>query len=162
MKKPLSAQDKAALLESVALFRDFQWSELCTLATLMNFQKVMTGSYLVREGDNGAYLAVLVEGVVTIIKRSPYGRDVQLGDIYKGHVVGEMSLLDGEPRSASLYAQTDLALLVLGKADLDTLLNQDPALGAKFLAALARTLSVRLRRATGQLARVGQGFFPSP
>ena len=162
MTKPLSAQDKAALLESVSLFRDFQWKELCDVAFFMKYQKAMSGSYLVKEGDTGASLAVLLEGVVTIIKRSPYGREVQLGDIHKGQVVGEMSMLDGEPRSASLYAQTNLELLVLPRAEMDVLLKHDPPLGAKLLAALARVLSVRLRKATGQLARVGHGFFPSP
>lgn len=162
MTRPLSAQDKAALLETVPMFRDFPWQELCTIATFMNFQKTAAGGYLVKEGDTGASLAVLVDGVVTIVKRSHTGREVQLGDIHKGNVVGEMSMLDGEPRSASLYAQTDLKLLVLAKTELDAILKADPALGAKLLAALARTLSVRLRKATGQLARVGHGFFPSP
>ena len=162
MFKTSSAQDKAEHLEGVSLFRDFQWRELCNIAEFMKYQHTKAGRYLVREGDTGASLAVLVEGVVTIVKRSTFGREVQLGDLHKGHVVGEMSMLDGEPRSASLYAQTDLELLVLCKEDLDAILRRTPALGAKILAALARTLSVRLRRATGQLARARHGVLPSP
>jgi len=68
-----------------------------------------------------------------------------------GQTIGEMALLDGQPRSASVVAAEDLVLLVFTRAALEHLVEEKPSLAVKVLWKLARVLSQRLRQTSGAL-----------
>ncbi|WP_173085765.1 cyclic nucleotide-binding domain-containing protein [Fundidesulfovibrio magnetotacticus] len=148
---------RAALLEQTRLARGMDWRSLLVLGQSMTYREVSAGSFLYQEGEPGEELAVLLSGVLTVVKRDSEGQDARVGEIHARAVVGEMSLLDGGPRSASVYAQTPAALLALNRRALERLLEAHPRVGTRLLAALAAEVSQRLRLATGRLARRGGG-----
>lgn len=148
---------KAALLEGTRLSKGLDWRDLLVLAGFMTYREHAAGEYLFEEGEPGTHLCVLLRGVLSVVKRRPDGEEVPVGDIHARAVVGELALLDGEPRSASVYAQTPVAVLVLSRKALERILEVHPRVGARFMAVLAREVGARLRLATGRLARSAGG-----
>ncbi len=93
------------------------------------------GTVLVREGDPGDSLCIIVEGVVDILKDDHVVAQLKAGDYF-----GELSLIDGEPRSATVVAVEDVVLLTLSSSAFDSLLS-DPF----FCRGILRSLSARFR-----------------
>jgi len=146
------AQAKANLLDNSRISRDFDWDDLCLLTSFMTFQNLQAGECLFEEGDPGTYMGVVVRGAVSVVKRGPQGGETIVGDIHARQVVGEQAIIDGEPRSATVIAQTPVALLVLRKEAFESIMDCHPRLGAKLMRSLAREISSRLRKVTGQIA----------
>lgn len=133
-----SASGKVALLQQVPLFAALSTAQLQRVARLADEVEVSQGKRLATAGEPGHELYVIVDGQATV--RLPGGRTVRLGP---GEFFGEMSLVDGGPRSATVDAATPMRLLVIGHREFWTLLAEAPALAAKVM----RALSQRLREA---------------
>lgn len=121
-------QDRAAVLARTDLFgkslsRD-ELSQLANNAAVLSMEK---NKYLVREGDPGDSLFVLVEGVLDVFVNSEQdGTPVQVGKVEAGEIFGEMSLLASEPRSASVISNTSVIIYEIDKQTLETLLENRP------------------------------------
>lgn len=106
------------------------------------------------ETENTDYLLLVLQGEVLVeniaVSRSS---PVTLTVLGPGSIIGEMSLLDGSPRSASCTAATDLLCAVLDRAALAELIQDDAQLGVKLLAAIMLRMSERLRDTTDKLRR---------
>ena len=146
-----SAREKAAMLEPAFIAVGFSWDELVQLAEFMKYVEVPAGEHLFKEGDPGEYLGIIVEGTVSLVKRGPGDKMVPLEDITKHHLVGELALIDGEPRSASVVTKGVLKLLMLNRTSYEAILDTRPKLGAKFMRSLAKEVCSRLRKTTGIL-----------
>lgn len=152
----MAAEDKGAarraqMLAGTSWARDFSRPELRTIGQYLDHEKVGAGSLICREGEKSAFLCILVEGKAAVVKEARDRKRKVLAEIRKGQAFGEMSLFDGEPRSASVYADEETAVLVLTKDKLDRMIRENPALGAKLLLMLSKTLSQRLRLTNGKL-----------
>lgn len=131
-KKPT---EKAELLRGLRLFRACGDRELAAAAKLVDETTRPAGTVLMHQGRPGYECFVLVTGQATVT------RDGQvLAQLGPGEVIGEMSLLDTAPRSATVTLDTDAELLVLDTASFDRLLEEAPV--AK---AMLRSLAERLR-----------------
>ena len=98
-------------------------------------------------------IGILIEGSASVLKAPASGGPPKaVGRLGKDKSFGEMSVLNREPRSATVIADTEVKLLILPRAEFDRLLDTQPKMAAKFLLRLARLLSQRLRETTGQLA----------
>ena len=73
-----------------------------------------------------------------------------------GHLIGEMGLLDGSPRSATCIANTDVAVAVLSRTALMRLLKDEPRVGARLLLAISTRMAQRLRETTRKLRTFAQ------
>jgi CRP-like cAMP-binding protein len=146
------AMAKATHLDHTSFAKHFTWDELCLLAGFMTYQNLHAGDFLFEEGDPGTFAGIVLRGVVSVVKHAPGGGSALVCDIHKGHTVGEQALLDREPRSASIIAQTPVALLILRREAFDMIVNTHPRLGVKLMGALACEMSARLRMVTGRLA----------
>jgi len=104
--------------------------------------KLTAEEYLMREGEESNEMYYLASGTMGVFKRKG-DREQQIGTIYSGELVGEMSFLDSEPRSATVKAIGDCELTVIPKEKLKTFLDSQP----KWYRALVQTLLDRLRRA---------------
>jgi CRP-like cAMP-binding protein len=124
---------KIALLEKVPLFRDLSRRQLDQIARLTDEIEVPAGKRLATAGETGLELFVIVEGHATVKTRR--GRTVRLGP---GEFFGEMSLLDGGPRSATVEAASDMRLLVVGRREFWQLLTAAPPLVLKIMGTLSR------------------------
>ncbi|HLF98706.1 MAG TPA: cyclic nucleotide-binding domain-containing protein [Methylococcaceae bacterium] len=132
---------------------EFTGPELFALAKYMSFTTVDRGQPILREGDREAYLCVLIRGRAAVVKEG-HDKPETLAYIGAGSVLGEMSLFDGEPRSATVIASEDADLLVFTAHHLETLTHDKPLLAAKLLLKLGKVISQRLRVASGKLCEV--------
>ncbi|GAB4167235.1 MAG: cyclic nucleotide-binding domain-containing protein [Rhodocyclaceae bacterium] len=141
-----------AILDHIALFEDFDRDDIGKLAAYMPCYSVPAGVQLIREGDEGDFLVLLLSGSVGIVKRDRSGQDKAVATVGVGKTLGEMSMIDGKPRAASCIALTDTMFALLDRDSLSRILTEEPELGIKFLIELVQLLAQRLRQTTGQLA----------
>ncbi|MGH2510563.1 MAG: Crp/Fnr family transcriptional regulator [Ktedonobacteraceae bacterium] len=131
-------------LAHVDLFSGLDKKELRHIANSCQERKFSAGSILMQQGDTGAGLFVLIGGKVKITQTAePGGAVVDLGTAGSGDVLGEISLLDDLPRSATVTAVEDTTALLLPIWDFRTSLRTSPEIAVKLLAALSH----RLRKA---------------
>lgn len=119
-------------LRNVPLFAGLSKKELEKLARASDEVKMTAGSLVVDQGQTGREAFVLLDGTVTV-KRN--GRKVTT--LGPGDVLGEMSLLDHGPRTATVVCDTDCTMLVLEQRHFIGVLDDLPGLGVKLLATLA-------------------------
>jgi small-conductance mechanosensitive channel/CRP-like cAMP-binding protein len=119
---------RAALLAAIDLFRPFTAAERAALAGALAEATLPAGATVVRRGEQGDSLYLLAEGVLDVVIARAAGGEVVADRLFPGAVFGEMSLLTGQPRSATLVAVTDAVVLELRKAELDPVLRARPAL----------------------------------
>lgn len=133
------------------LFGDLGSREQEILADYLEAWRVEAGEFLFLEGQKGDHLSVVVAGRVEILKDDGTGRTVPVAHLTTGMALGEMALVDGEPRSATARMAETGTLLVFSQADFDRLLEDRPILAFRILKKLARGLSQKLRQTTGRL-----------
>jgi len=133
-----SASTKVRLLQRVAFFEGLSPRQLRQVARLADEVEVAAGKRLATAGDAGRELFVIVEG--RAVAKTPRGRTVHLGP---GQFFGEIGLIDGGPRSATVEASTPMRLLVIGQREFWGLLAAVPPIARRIM----QTLSQRLREA---------------
>jgi CRP/FNR family transcriptional regulator, cyclic AMP receptor protein len=133
---------KIEMLKTVPMFRGLTQRQLNELAKHADEVHPAEGHVLAREGEQGSELLIVVDGKVRL-ERS--GRP--MATLGPGDIFGEMSLIDGEPRSATAVAESPLILLVVHRREFWHLLEQVPTMQERVL----KTLSQRLRAADAAL-----------
>ena len=144
VERPAPAPDRprrAALLRRVALFRGFPPADRAALEERMRERQLRRGDTVVREGEPGASLFILAEGALDVTV-APDGAASGLDRMVPGDVFGEMSLLTGQPRSATITAVTDAVVFEVAREDLDPVLQRRPELAE----ALAGIMAARRAR----------------
>lgn len=126
---------KLELLRNVSLFSACSKANLSRIASLTDQVTVSSGKVLTRQGQPGWEAFVIIEGKAKASMRGRPG--VQLGP---GAFFGEMSLLDGGPRSATVTADTDMQLLVLDSRNFSSLLDDVPAVRRNVMKGMAERL----------------------
>ena len=122
-----SEEDRVALLAKVELFAQaLAGDERAALARDMRLVLLKPGEIVMREGDSGQSMFVLAEGLLHVEARDAGGRQARVNQIRPGQVVGEMSLLTGEPRSATVIADTNAAAFEITKAAFAPILGARP------------------------------------
>lgn len=129
------SKDKKDLLQEVPLFRACSPKELDYLARLTDEVKVSAGKVLAEKGKPGHEFFLVLDGAATVQLADS---DVKIGP---GDFFGEMALLDNEPRMATVVADTDMNLLVIGSREFSSALAEVPSIARSIL----RTLAQRLR-----------------
>jgi CRP/FNR family cyclic AMP-dependent transcriptional regulator len=131
-------------LARVDLFAGLDKKDLQLLAGACQERKYSAGSTLIKQGDTGVGLYVITGGTVHITKAAdPDRAEIDLGTAGPGNVLGEMSLLDDLPRSATVTAVDDVTALLLPVWEFRTTLRNQPNIALRLLT----TLSRRLRKA---------------
>ncbi len=143
---------RAELLEATQWANEFAFNEIERFAEYLQSRTVKRGMIVFREGDKDATLFIVAAGKVGVFKSGAKNQDHPIATIGLGHTLGEMALIDGQPRSAGAVAVEDLTMLVLTRAELDRLANDHPRLAVKVLLKVGRLLSQRLRQTTSNLA----------
>jgi CRP/FNR family transcriptional regulator, cyclic AMP receptor protein len=134
-------------LGTVSLFRGLDRSELDSFAAVTRERSYPRGSVIVFEDDPGDALFIVREGRVKVVLIGEDGREVILGILGVGDHFGELSLIDGRPRSAHVIAMEEARLLVLRREDFRQRVQESPRVGW----ALMQELSARLRKADEQI-----------
>jgi len=96
-----------------------------------------------------------MSGIVEVQKQRPHGAgQIVIARYDRGGVLGEMALIDGKPRSATIISTEITELYIMTKQALDDMIESKPQLAVKFLKGLARILSLKLRETSGLFADV--------
>ena len=142
--------DKVNILKSVSIFSDLSDSDLSSILDKMVQHTFKKGQIILMEDRIGKHCFFLTHGRVKITRLSSDGREVILALLGKGEFFGEMSLLDGEARSANVVALERTEALPLNVADFMNTLEIYPKVAINLLCELA----VRLRKSDEQIANL--------
>jgi len=137
-----------ALIPRCNLLENFSPPEVRLLAHFMDVFRAPAGAEIIREGDGGDFMLMVIEGKVEVRKRDRWNTPQVMGVVEPGRILGEMSMIDGEPRFATCVAADPVLVAVLDREALARIIVEQPMLGAKILMELVLMLSQRLR-ATG-------------
>ncbi len=135
------------LLGDVPLFAELPPATLERLARESRLRRFPRGQVLCSEGDPGDSLLVLEVGRVRISRYSAGGQEVVLAAVEAPAAFGELALIDGAPRSATITAQTPVRVRVLGREAVQALISREPSVAMGLLravTAMVRTTNERL------------------
>lgn len=134
------------LIGRARFFDDFRLEDIEQLATYMTAYRAQPGGVIIREGEIDDYMLLLIEGKVEIVKTDKRGQRQAMTTVGPGMTLGEMSMIDGEPRFATCLAMDITTFAVLTRDDMVRIILERPELGAKLLVKLVTLLSHRLRQ----------------
>ena len=132
-------------------FSDFTREDVERLASSMQVYRADAGEMIIREGEVDDYLILIVEGRVEIAKSDSQGERRPMTVVGPGATLGEMSMIDGEPRFATCVALEPTTFAVLSRDSMVRIIIEEPGLGSKMLIKLVTLLSQRLRVTSSNL-----------
>jgi len=163
----------AELSKTSPLLLDMTAQETDLLGQSMLLVSAEPGQALIREGEVGEWMLLLLKGTVDVTKQVTQTTEQRAEDtsnageaektvtsriavIQHGATLGEMSMLDNEPRYATCTAIEAVEAGVLGRYEIAMLIRDHPAVGAKLLVKITQLMAQRLRNTTNQLVRLLQ------
>ncbi len=150
MAPPLDAE----ALKNQPMFKDLSFAELANVAPLF-FEKAYTkNSTLFVEGMSGEILYCIKKGSVNITKKMANGQETVLATLKEGEFLGEMSLIDNRPRTATARVAEESLLLVMTKKAFTTLLEKHPDTALKILLVFLKIANERLRKANESFKQI--------
>lgn len=135
-----------ALMGRSRFFADFTRDDMDFLAQSLEAYRAQPGQTIIREGDVDDYVLFVLAGHVQVAMQGREGSPRTLRVVGPGVTLGEMSMIDGEPRSASCVAVDTVTVAVLRRDAMVRILLEEPAIGAKILIKFVTMLSARLRQ----------------
>lgn len=145
------------LLRSVPLFSDLEQAELERFSRVAVPRSFPAATRVFHEGDQSDACYIVRSGSFRVTREHSDGRAITLATLGPGDIFGELAMLDGEVRSASVEALSDGELLALPAGEVRALLARHPEISVKLVAALVR----RLRGANERIARQSFQTVPS-
>jgi CRP/FNR family transcriptional regulator, cyclic AMP receptor protein len=130
-----------------------------TVAAYMTVSERPEGAVIFEANQVGVpsdYLLLVLEGEVLIETLSSGDNAMVVSVLSAGHLLGEMSVLDGAPRSATCTAQSEVSFAMLTSAALERLVLEHPSIGARFVLAIAKRLADRVRLGNQKLLMLDQ------
>lgn len=150
------------LMQESALMQDFTPAEADILGSVMLRVHAQPGQMLIGEDDASDWMMLLLSGTVEVVKRkvgaeldsTEPGATTRLAVVRDGASLGEMSMLDGEPRYASCIALSEVDVAILDRSGVARLITSQPTVGAKLLVKITQLLAQRLRNTSNQVIRL--------
>lgn len=152
--------EHVAALRNMSLCRALSAAEIDAIAAIVDAQSVPAGKELFREGEPGDALYMVVTGEIDIVKRGPSG-DRSLARLGPGSVLGEMSLITTEARSATARAIIDTQVLRVPAHRFRARMEGGSAAALKMTAAIAEVLARRLSTMNGVVLELAEQATPS-
>ena len=144
-------EELCRMLESAQIFSDFSRRAIQTLGGYARAYAVEKDATIFREGHKGSFMCIVIDGSVDIFKESDSHENKRITTIRPGKTMGEMSILDELPYSATAIATKNTKVVLITNSDFDILTEKFPDLGFRVMRKIARLLSLRLRQTTGTL-----------
>jgi CRP-like cAMP-binding protein len=140
-----------ALIPKCDLLENFSPAEVRLLAHFMDVYRAPTAAEIIHEGEGGDFMLMVIEGKVEVQKRDRWSEPQVMAVVEPGKTLGEMSMIDGEPRFATCVAAAPTLVAVLNRESLARIIVEQPMLGAKILMEIVLMLSQRLRATSARL-----------
>ena len=120
------AKEPLTVLEEIDIFRAFPDEGKQQLSQSMRRQRFRPNATIVQQGDHGDSLFIIIEGVVGVWVKIESGETIEVARMGAGAFFGEMALLTGEPRTASIITTSDTEVFEIRKADIAPFIEQQP------------------------------------
>ena len=153
----MSAADPVGLLSNVSLFSELSRDDLERISRVAVPRAFPAGVRVFHEGDRSDACYLVRTGDLRVTREHPDGRAIALATLGPGDIFGELAMLDGEARSASVETLSDSELLALPAADFRRMLAEHSEISVKLIIALTR----RLRETNERVARQSFQTVPS-
>jgi CRP-like cAMP-binding protein len=150
-RKNLAIIEKSELLDGTRWSVDFSFEQIKKLVRYMSVYEVPPDSVLFCEGEKSAYMVLIVKGRVDVIKFDSRRTPKKITTLGPGKTIGEMSIIDGEPRSASAVTGSEAVLFVMTADQFNTLNEALPGIGITLVLKIAKQMSQYLRQTSGRL-----------
>ena len=135
-------------------FTEFSKDDISTLSGYMEVFRAQPGEIIIRESDEGDFMVLIVDGEIDILKKSHRSEQQHMTSAGPGMTLGEMSMIDGEPRFATCMASQPTTFAVLTRDNMAKIILDHPSLGSKILVKMVTMLSQRLRQTSARLLRL--------
>ena len=149
----ISIQERkfADILDETRWSHDFRWEEIEVLGLYMEMFSAVRGTVLFEQGDIDLFMCLIVDGEVTILKENSSQIKRPLAVIGKDKTLGEMALIDNQPRSGSAVVSKDVTMFILTKQRFEKMADTHPRVWGALLQKFGKLMSQRLREASGVL-----------
>ncbi len=125
--------DKEQALSRVSLFEHLDPRFIKGIAGICTERTFKSGEYLMKQGEDGIGLVIILSGKVHIQKTGADGKQVEIAENGAGDIMGEMTVFDGAPRSASVIASEETQCLVLAAWEFNAFLKTHPEVALALL-----------------------------
>lgn len=125
--------DKEKLLAGVSLFANLQPKHLKGIAQICTERSYKAGDALIKQGEEGIGLFIITKGRVKVEKTNPNGQSVEIASNGAGDILGEMAVLDGAPRTATVTASENTDVLILASWEFNSFLKTHPEVAIDIL-----------------------------
>jgi CRP/FNR family transcriptional regulator, cyclic AMP receptor protein len=150
---------KDAITELLAMFSFFDSldeKDLSLISRHLHITELEPGKILFKEGDKGDCVYFVLDGELDVLKEAVSGRKagldrVMITTLIKGKSIGEMSVIDRTPRSATVEARTKATLVGMTLEGFDFICEEHPRIGIKILKGISRLLSMNMRKTSSRL-----------
>lgn len=132
-------------------FQDFTRDDIAKLSQFMMVYRAEPDDTIIREGATDDFMLFIMDGEINIMKTDAQGERRSMTSVGPGATLGEMSMIDGEPRFATCVADDTTTFSVFKRDSMVRIIMEEPALGAKILVKLVALLSQRLRDTSSNL-----------
>ena len=140
-----------AMLKGSEFFGDLAAPEIETLANYIQAYSAEPGTVVFRESESGGFMCLVIEGGAEIFKQDHKFGSKRMGRVEAGKTIGEMALIDGEPRSATCICPQQSTLIMLTREQFVRIIREHPGLSVNILLKIVTLMSRRLRQTSGQL-----------
>lgn len=140
-----------AMLKGSQFFSELAQREIEILARYVRAYSAEPQTVIFREGESGAFMCLLIDGGAEIFKQDQRYGSKRIAQVEPGKTVGEMALIDGEPRSATCICPQQSTLIMLTREQFVRVIREHPALSVNILLKIVTLMSRRLRLTSGQL-----------
>lgn len=148
----MTLKDRQRFFSQVDIFARCKKRDIKALSRACEERDFPEGKVICRQGERGVALFIIIEGKVRVLEEMEDGGGVLLATLGPGSTVGEMAILDGAERTASVVAETDVKALVLTSWDFKAMLRQRPVVALDILPVVVgrfRETAAELRRISG-------------
>lgn len=139
------------MVQDNPMFDDLNGQEIAALANFMKAYEAKKNTVIMNEGETEGHMCMLLQGRLEVHKQDETGHSKKLSIVRPGKSIGEMSLIDGMPHSATVIAAEDSKLLLISSDNFRNYLDKHPEAGLRLVLKIARLMSMRLRQTSGIL-----------
>ena len=163
----IQPDDVVALLAGTSLFADFDTASLHKIVPALQYDRISGGETLLRQGEAADSMYVVLAGRLRVFVQDPGGGERMVGEVGRGEVVGEMGVLIGGPRSATVRAVRDSEVVRLSTEAFEALVHEHPAMLTRLTRAIVRrlndtTLAIHPRKTVSTIAVIPAGAGRAP
>lgn len=149
-------------VRSARVFSELSPQEAGLLSGFLDVFRVRTGEPFIVEGDEGSFMVLVLNGKVDVYKDFTGPSPKHVAVVGGGKTLGEMSMIDGEPRFATCVAAEDTTFAILDRDRFRAIIAEQPVLASKIMLHLVVLLNQRLRQVTARLMECMEAANGSP